>query len=332
MVRHLEAGHRRRHDPRGGPDAPRPRRGRGRWATTPTSTAPAASRRAAAGAGRRSSARYVVCTRWRPTRIARPARPRTRREPPDAVCSHRRCNVASEVRCTWRATLVLRRPAAVGHRPELEVRPVADSTRSCPTSGSTEAKKIREEFAGQAAAPRPRVRMNQVITDVPVRRRPDQRPHGHLRRRDRDGPRPSREPGPHRHPRLRHGQGDPRRQNPQAGMQAFMAGKIKVQGDMTKLMAMQQGAPDPGRRRHRRQDQRDHRLTRPSAGVGNNSIPARSSRAPFVGPSSARRRSMRPIRAVHQTDAPPEARRPGRPRGSCRRRPPGRAAPAARSA
>ncbi len=34
-------------------------------------------------------------------------------------------------------------------------------------------------------------------------------------------------------------------QNPQAGMQAFMAGKIKVQGDMTKLMAMQQGAPDP---------------------------------------------------------------------------------------
>jgi putative sterol carrier protein len=33
--------------------------------------------------------------------------------------------------------------------------------------------------------------------------------------------------------------------NPQAGMQAFMAGKIKVQGDMTKLMAMQSGTPDP---------------------------------------------------------------------------------------
>jgi len=34
--------------------------------------------------------------------------------------------------------------------------------------------------------------------------------------------------------------------NPQAGMQAFMAGKIKVQGDMTKMMAMQQGGPpDP---------------------------------------------------------------------------------------
>ena len=34
-------------------------------------------------------------------------------------------------------------------------------------------------------------------------------------------------------------------QNPQAGMQAFMAGKVKVQGDMTKMMAMQSGTPDP---------------------------------------------------------------------------------------
>ncbi len=33
--------------------------------------------------------------------------------------------------------------------------------------------------------------------------------------------------------------------NPQAGMQAFMSGKIKVAGDMTKLMAMQGGAADP---------------------------------------------------------------------------------------
>ena len=33
--------------------------------------------------------------------------------------------------------------------------------------------------------------------------------------------------------------------NPQAGMQAFMAGKIKVDGDMTKLMAMQAGPVDP---------------------------------------------------------------------------------------
>lgn len=33
--------------------------------------------------------------------------------------------------------------------------------------------------------------------------------------------------------------------NPQAGMQAFMAGKIKVEGDMAKLMAMQAGTADP---------------------------------------------------------------------------------------
>jgi hypothetical protein len=34
--------------------------------------------------------------------------------------------------------------------------------------------------------------------------------------------------------------------NPQAGMQAFMSGKVKVQGDMTKLMAAQAGAVGPG--------------------------------------------------------------------------------------
>ena len=33
-------------------------------------------------------------------------------------------------------------------------------------------------------------------------------------------------------------------QDPQAGMQAFMAGKIKVQGDMTKMMALQSQPPD----------------------------------------------------------------------------------------
>jgi putative sterol carrier protein len=33
-------------------------------------------------------------------------------------------------------------------------------------------------------------------------------------------------------------------QDPQAGMQAFMSGKIKVQGDMMKLMQMQGAAPD----------------------------------------------------------------------------------------
>jgi len=34
--------------------------------------------------------------------------------------------------------------------------------------------------------------------------------------------------------------------NPQAGMQAFMAGKVKVQGDMTKLMSAQAGGGPSG--------------------------------------------------------------------------------------
>ena len=34
--------------------------------------------------------------------------------------------------------------------------------------------------------------------------------------------------------------------DPQAGMQAMMQGKLKVQGDMTKLMAMAQGGAAPG--------------------------------------------------------------------------------------
>lgn len=34
--------------------------------------------------------------------------------------------------------------------------------------------------------------------------------------------------------------------NPQAGMQAFMSGKVRVQGDMTKLMAAGQGGGAPG--------------------------------------------------------------------------------------
>ena len=33
--------------------------------------------------------------------------------------------------------------------------------------------------------------------------------------------------------------------NPQAGMQAFMSGKVKVEGDIAKLMAMQTSGADP---------------------------------------------------------------------------------------
>ncbi|MGH2686140.1 MAG: SCP2 sterol-binding domain-containing protein [Actinomycetota bacterium] len=108
-----------------------------------------------------------------------------------------------------------------------------------------EAKKIREEYRGKGTPPAHAVKMNQVITEVPfgggtIDAHMDtssgelEMDTGHLDGADLtvtldyetakaifvDG-------------------------NPQAGMQAFMAGKIKVQGDMTKLMAMQSGTPDP---------------------------------------------------------------------------------------
>ena len=107
------------------------------------------------------------------------------------------------------------------------------------------AKTLREEYSGGAEAGGHAVKMNQIITDVPfgdgtINAHMDtsdgelKMDTGHLETADVtvtldyatakaifvDG-------------------------NPQAGMQAFMAGKIKVQGDMTKLMAMQQTAPDP---------------------------------------------------------------------------------------
>ena len=108
-----------------------------------------------------------------------------------------------------------------------------------------EAKKIREEYRGKTPPAAHAVKMNQIITDVPfgdgtINAHMDtssgemEMDLGHIEGEDLtvtldyatakailvDG-------------------------NPQAGMQAFMAGKIKVQGDMTKMMALQSQAPDP---------------------------------------------------------------------------------------
>jgi putative sterol carrier protein len=107
------------------------------------------------------------------------------------------------------------------------------------------AKAIREEYRGKGAPLAHVVKMNQIITDVPfgdgtVEAHMDtssgemEMDTGHIEGADVtvtldyatakaifvDG-------------------------NPQAGMQAFMSGKIKVAGDMTKLMAMQSGTADP---------------------------------------------------------------------------------------
>ena len=108
-----------------------------------------------------------------------------------------------------------------------------------------EAKKIREEYAGKTAKPAHEVRMNQVITDVPFG---EGSVDAHM---DTSGGESKMELGHLENPDLTVTLDYDTAKailvdgNPQAGMQAFMAGKIKVQGDMTKLMALQSAAPDP---------------------------------------------------------------------------------------
>ena len=107
-----------------------------------------------------------------------------------------------------------------------------------------EAKNIREEYRDKASAPAHAVKMNQVITEVPFGAGTID---AHM---DTSGGEMDMDLG--------HIEGADLKVtldyatakailvdgNPQAGMQAFMAGKIKVEGDMTKLMAMQAQAPD----------------------------------------------------------------------------------------
>ncbi len=109
----------------------------------------------------------------------------------------------------------------------------------------TEAKRIREEYRGQGAPPAHQMKMNQVITDVPFG---DGDVDAHM---DTTGGGVEMDLGHIDEAELtvtldyETAKAILVDQNPQAGMQAFMAGKIKVQGDMTKLMAMQQTTPDP---------------------------------------------------------------------------------------
>jgi len=107
------------------------------------------------------------------------------------------------------------------------------------------AKKIREEYEGQGSPPAHAVRMNQIITEVPFG---DGSIDAHM---DTSAGKVEMDMGHLENPDLTVTLDYTTAKailvdgNPQAGMQAFMAGKIKVQGDMTKLMAMQQGTPDP---------------------------------------------------------------------------------------
>jgi putative sterol carrier protein len=108
-----------------------------------------------------------------------------------------------------------------------------------------EAKTIREQHSGDVAAPAHKMRMNQIITDVPFGDGPI---HSHM---DTSEGEMKMDLGHLDNPDLTVTLDYDTAKailvdgNPQAGMQAFMAGKIKVDGDMTKLMAMQSGAVDP---------------------------------------------------------------------------------------
>ena len=107
------------------------------------------------------------------------------------------------------------------------------------------AKEVREQYKGKTAPPAHKVKMNLHITEVPFG---EGEVDAHM---DTSGDEMEMDLG--------HITGEDLtvtvdyatakaifiEGNPQAGMQAFMAGKIKVQGDMTKLMAMQSGAVDP---------------------------------------------------------------------------------------
>jgi putative sterol carrier protein len=106
------------------------------------------------------------------------------------------------------------------------------------------ARKIREEVDRPATAPQP-VKMNLIITEVPfgdgsVDAHMDttsgelELELGHLEAADVTAT-------------LDYGTAKAMMvdANPQAAMQAFMAGKIKLQGDMTKAMALQAGPPNP---------------------------------------------------------------------------------------
>lgn len=106
------------------------------------------------------------------------------------------------------------------------------------------ARKIREEYRGRTGNVTQTVKMNQVIVDVPFG---EGRIDAHL---DSSSGQIEMDLGHLEDPDLQLTMDYATAKavfvegNPQAGMQAFMAGRIKVDGDMTKLMAMQGASPD----------------------------------------------------------------------------------------
>lgn len=111
------------------------------------------------------------------------------------------------------------------------------------------ATRIRDEAGGAAGAPPHVVKMNLVITDAPDSVGLDGGTfHGHM---DTSEGELKMDKGHLDSPDLtvtvdyETAKAIFVEQNPQAGMQAFMSGKVNVVGDITKLMAMQSAPPDP---------------------------------------------------------------------------------------
>jgi putative sterol carrier protein len=108
-----------------------------------------------------------------------------------------------------------------------------------------EARKIRAEYEGQGAPAPQAIRMNLVVTQVPFG---DGQIDAQL---DTTEGGVKLETGHLENPDLKvtvdydTAKAILVEGNPQAGMQAFMAGKVRVEGDMAKLMALQAAPVDP---------------------------------------------------------------------------------------
>jgi len=108
----------------------------------------------------------------------------------------------------------------------------------------TAAKAIREKYADQASKVTTSIRMNQVVTDVPFG---EGTVKSYL---DTSSGNVDMELGELDNPDLTvTTDWETARkifvdQDQAAGMQAFMTGKVKIQGDMMKMMAMQTAAPE----------------------------------------------------------------------------------------
>jgi hypothetical protein len=99
-----------------------------------------------------------------------------------------------------------------------------------------------EKLAAEAPEPRPEIKdltVNLVVTECPFGTREAHITAGHINRGLVEGA-PTKFSAPYEVARALFVQGDPT-----AAMQAFMAGKIKVEGDMTKLMVMQTAGASP---------------------------------------------------------------------------------------